>query len=56
MRTVNLTRELETALTLRNYIQKVVQELVKRATELDIADTISGLWLEEVNWFADFTR
>ncbi|XP_056001884.1 uncharacterized protein LOC125654160 [Ostrea edulis] len=47
VRTVNLTRELETALTLRNYIQKVVQELVKRVTELDIADTISGLWLEE---------
>lgn len=48
LRGVNLTHRLETALTLRNYLQKQVHKLVEGVTTAEIARTVSGIWPEEV--------
>lgn len=48
LRGVNLTRRLETALTLRNYLQKQVHKLVEGGTTTEIARTVSGIWPEQV--------
>ncbi|XP_061187865.1 uncharacterized protein LOC133195903 [Saccostrea echinata] len=55
---VNLTKELETALTLRNYIQKVVHGLVEKETTPDIAATMSGLWPweDKISFWLERTR
>lgn len=48
LRGVNFTHRLETALTLRNYLQKQVHQLVEGVTTTEIARTVSGIWPEEV--------
>lgn len=43
-----MTHRLETALTLRNYLQKQVHKLVEGVTTAEIARTVLGIWPEEV--------
>ncbi|XP_062613415.1 uncharacterized protein LOC134275179 [Saccostrea cucullata] len=58
LKKVNLTEELETALTLRNYIQKVIHGIVEKKTTSDIAASISGLWPweDKISFWLERTR